>query len=315
MTDSAKHPKSHALAREARERAEDYRRRGLPSHFIKSQESIARNLERTARAFEPPEVRFLFTGEPVIGQEGIAASFLGEMLQHLSKAVKIDMASHNAMPNEGDDFFVAGIATGSFGVTLRDLSPQQTLLEEDSRLSRSGRTLAESIATIATGDDEAIDARLGESSSLRGAIKKLLSAASERGAGIKLEGTALPETSWVRMEPEDVAAAAFLLERIQEREELEQFRGMVLGFLPNARQAEIKLRRAPKGPAIYDVDEHVNAPRLQKAMNRWSALTFRKRVIEYPTGYTRTKRTLTSFKVLPEAVQLELDRRADDEDQ
>lgn len=308
---STKGPKAEILAAEARARAAELREQGLPKILVDSQMAIAESIDANARAFEPAELRLLFTGQPVAGDEGVSAGFLGEMLQNLSKAIKVQFD----IQGDHADFVVAGTATGSFGVVLRDLPAQQALLDDgDSRLLRSARTVARSLGVIASGDEQEIDEQLGSSSSLRGALKNLLAVAAQNDAGIKLEGTVLPLGSWIIMDAVDVRRAARLLDTIVESEATEELDGIPEGFLPNARLVEIRRTRKARNPMTTDVDPDVDGDALHEARNLWCRLTFRKRIIEYPSGYTRTKRTLVGFRILPLQVQTDLDIKSDAEE-
>ncbi|MEQ9078164.1 MAG: hypothetical protein RLP09_30135 [Sandaracinaceae bacterium] len=290
------------MAQEARRLAEEYREQGLPAAFIESQEMLAESLDATAHEYEPDEVLFAFTGDPVKGHEGVSAGFLGEMLQSITKAVRKTMATVPSS-NENDEFFVTGTSAGSFGIVLKDLSSQQSLV--DSPIVESARLVARSIGAVAQENDQLFDELFDQHTSLKGVLTELLVRASNWGAGVKIRGAAIPEEESVSLDTKQVSRAAERLNEIGESEEEEIVYGLLMGMLPVGRVAEIQTGRS----RVFrvEISEDIDTDDLQAAVGKKCRLLFRKTVWEYPSGYTRTTRVLLDATPVGDATEFDFE--------
>lgn len=123
---------------------------------------IAEELARLPAAATPTTATLTFRGRPVLGSEGIVASFGMKAVNAFSDAVAAVAASLEAplaamgpIPNrDANQLLITGTAIGSFGFELQALPPQQGNLTESPAVSRAlVHTQALLLGTVSRDDE------------------------------------------------------------------------------------------------------------------------------------------------------------------
>lgn len=190
------------------------------------------------------EVTLLFRGAPVLGSRGIEATFAGKTAESFQKVVSKMAAARSGrkigssgpIPGAADSrLFLTSTALGSFGLVLRELSVDQSLIPTP--LAEAVQATTKLLAHAAGSDEDFADAAMETDAAVLDELDSFLSLVNDSGATLRV----LTHDATAVLDDADTIAAA--IERTHHREVEEERtpqRGVLLGVLPDSGWFELR---------------------------------------------------------------------------
>jgi len=236
-------------------------------HRIRELSSKLESLKEETLADNSASVALFFGGQPVLGSKGIAAEFAGMALEQFQNLIAKVFASSEVgelgergkVPLKANSgLMVTGLARGSFGFVLDEMSEQMQL--ESSQLSHVIDKAAFLLRDSAAQDDAVFEALLEdlEPRTLI-ALRDLFNNLDSSKATIRIVEKELDFT----LDGPSIHRAKIRTEATSIEEKTTEIEGTLLGFLPEHRKFELADRAGKLfyGSAMKEaVEQFANVP-------------------------------------------------------
>lgn len=213
-------------------------------HRINELESELKDLNKSSQIDNTASVALFFGGKPVLGSKGIAAEFAGVALEQfqnlISKAFATnevkELGTRGKVPfKENSNLMVTGLARGSFGFVLDEMSNQTQL--ESSELVHIIDNVALLLRDTAAQDEAIFEALLDDlDPRMLLALKEFFANLDNSKATLRVVEKELDMT----LDGAAIHRAKTRTEATSIEEKTNQIEGILIGFLPEHRKFELK---------------------------------------------------------------------------
>ena len=213
-------------------------------HRINELESELKDLNKSSQIDNTASVALFFGGKPVLGSKGIAAEFAGVALEQfqnlISKAFATnevkELGTRGKVPfKENSNLMVTGLARGSFGFVLDEMSNQTQL--ESSELVHIIDNAALLLRDTAAQDEAIFEALLDDlDPRMLLALKEFFANLDNSKATLRVVEKELDMT----LDGAAIHRAKTRTEATSIEEKTNQIEGILIGFLPEHRKFELK---------------------------------------------------------------------------
>ena len=213
-------------------------------HRINELESELKDLNKSSQIDNTASVALFFGGKPVLGSKGIAAEFAGVALEQfqnlISKAFATnevkELGTRGKVPfKENSNLMVTGLARGSFGFVLDEMSNQTQL--ESSELVHIIDNVALLLRDTAAQDEAIFEALLDDlDPRMLLALKEFFANLDNSKATLRVVEKELDMT----LDGPAIHRAKTRTEATSIEEKTNQIEGILIGFLPEHRKFELK---------------------------------------------------------------------------
>lgn len=213
-------------------------------HRINELESELKDLNKSSQIDNTASVALFFGGKPVLGSKGIAAEFAGVALEQfqnlISKAFATnevkELGTRGKVPfKENSNLMVTGLARGSFGFVLDEMSNQTQL--ESSELVHIIDNVALLLRDTAAQDEAIFEALLDDlDPRMLLALKEFFANLDNSKATLRVVEKELDMT----LDGAAIHRAKTRTEATSIEEKTNQIEGILIGFLPEQRKFELK---------------------------------------------------------------------------
>lgn len=213
-------------------------------HRINELESELKDLNKSSQIDNTASVALFFGGKPVLGSKGIAAEFAGVALEQfqnlISKAFATnevkELGTRGKVPfKESSNLMVTGLARGSFGFVLDEMSNQTQL--ESSELVHIIDNVALLLRDTAAQDEAIFEALLDDlDPRMLLALKEFFANLDNSKATLRVVEKELDMT----LDGAAIHRAKTRTEATSIEEKTNQIEGILIGFLPEHRKFELK---------------------------------------------------------------------------
>ena len=213
-------------------------------HRINELESELKDLNKSSQIDNTASVALFFGGKPVLGSKGIAAEFAGVALEQfqnlISKACATnevkELGTRGKVPfKENSNLMVTGLARGSFGFVLDEMSNQTQL--ESSELVHIIDNAALLLRDTAAQDEAIFEALLDDlDPRMLLALKEFFANLDNSKATLRVVEKELDMT----LDGAAIHRAKTRTEATSIEEKTNQIEGILIGFLPEHRKFELK---------------------------------------------------------------------------
>ena len=191
----------------------------------------------------PVGVAIFFGGGPVVGSEGIKASFAAQAVQGFQKLVSQraaadatgPLASHGRVPlSQSTQLLVTDVVRGSFGFVLQAAEPQPG---SDVRIKEAVDDVAATLQTMAAADEMSFDPQaMGVDSRQLGTLRDFFKLLDDEAASLRVvEG----ERDFELDRPA-VSRARQRVDGLRIEETPETISGLITGWMSGARKFELR---------------------------------------------------------------------------
>ena len=232
-------------------------------------EEIQEHLQRLHDSHIPmASVALFFSGKPVIGSLGIASDFAGRALgayqelisKTFAKSELGGMGERGPVPlKQETTLMVTGLAHGSFGFVLNELSDQTEI--HDTALKEVVKDASDLLECVsASSETEFEHASEDLDPRTLGALKKFFKDLDNEGATIRI----VDDYRELKLDGEAIHRARMRTEATEIVEETITVEGILKGFLPDHRRFELQAQEQ----TYHGTASKEAAEQLQSAVNR-----------------------------------------------